>query len=179
MKGWVELQRRLVRLLMKLAPSYPNAQRQLVWAGQAEPDIETHCAYFNEGGIGAGSFRGYFRISIENKIFGKSLLDLGSGSGGRSAYWKKEASARTVVGLDIYPDEVITAHKTVKNMGIEVSFTAGLGEVMPFREAVLETIMAFDVLEHVQYPEVVLRECYRVLSPGGVFLAVFPPFSTR
>jgi len=37
-------------------------------------------------------------------------------------------------------------------------------------------VLSYDVLEHVQNPRRTLEEIYRVLKPGGLFLAVFPPY---
>lgn len=170
---------------MRLAPSYPRvAGRSAMISDHPDTYAETRRAYAAEGEVGAGSFCGYFRVSgslrgvslYDAYVRAKTVLDLGSGSGGRSAYWKKDVGARGVVGLDIFPDEVITAHKTVSRMGIQVSFAVGFGEAMPLRDALFDTVLSFDVLEHVRHPAEVLRECYRVLVPGGTFLIVFPPF---
>ena len=43
-------------------------------------------------------------------------------------------------------------------------------------DASLETVGIFDVLEHLQEPEVVLKEIYRVLKPGGLLLASVPAY---
>jgi len=161
---------------MKLAPSFPSANVQLIQSGQSEVVAETRRAYADEGEIGAGSFRGYFGMSVDEHITGKSVLDLGSGSGGRAAYWKRELAASRVVGVDIFPQEVIGAHRAVSDMGTHVSFVVGFGELLPFADGVFDTILSMDVLEHTRYPEKVLGECHRVLAHGGVSLMVFPPF---
>jgi SAM-dependent methyltransferase len=35
---------------------------------------------------------------------------------------------------------------------------------------------AFDVLEHLENPELLLREIYRVLTPGGIFVCSVPAY---
>ena len=40
----------------------------------------------------------------------------------------------------------------------------------------IEAIGAFDVLEHLEKPEILLTEIYRVLKPGGVFICSVPAY---
>lgn len=44
------------------------------------------------------------------------------------------------------------------------------GHAIPFRDNTFDFIMSLAVLEHIQYPPVMLREVQRVLKPEGVFL---------
>src|SRR5690606_18508018 len=45
---------------------------------------------------------------------------------------------------------------------------------MPFEDSTYQTIMATEVLEHCPEPEIVLKEIYRILKPGGVFFFTVP-----
>lgn len=47
---------------------------------------------------------------------------------------------------------------------------------MPYDENQFNLIIMEDVLEHVQDPEAVINECYRVLKPGGSVIIKFPSF---
>ncbi len=47
-------------------------------------------------------------------------------------------------------------------------------EAIPLEAASIDTVIATEVLEHVENPEKVLRECRRVLRPGGTMLATLP-----
>ncbi len=45
---------------------------------------------------------------------------------------------------------------------------------LPFRSGVFDAVVFLDVLEHVPLPQAMIRECARVLRPGGVLHAFVP-----
>jgi SAM-dependent methyltransferase len=49
-----------------------------------------------------------------------------------------------------------------------------LGEAIPYPDATFDLVLADNVLEHLERPELVFREVARVLKPGGRFLAKTP-----
>ncbi|MDF1852672.1 MAG: methyltransferase domain-containing protein [Verrucomicrobiales bacterium] len=49
---------------------------------------------------------------------------------------------------------------------------------LPFEDGVFEEILCLDVFEHVDYPPL-LRECHRILSPGGRITIEVPHFSSN
>ncbi|MFP6662797.1 MAG: methyltransferase domain-containing protein [Deltaproteobacteria bacterium] len=48
------------------------------------------------------------------------------------------------------------------------------GEALPLADRCLDVITAFDILEHVPEPRLLLAECARVLRPGGLLIAATP-----
>lgn len=54
---------------------------------------------------------------------------------------------------------------------------ADAGSRLPFRDAALDTVSMFDVLEHLDRDGEALEEIYRILRPGGKLLLTVPAFS--
>lgn len=52
--------------------------------------------------------------------------------------------------------------------------TRAAGDALPYRDDEFETVVLFQVLEHVPRPWKVVEECARVLKPGGFLLASVP-----
>lgn len=99
------------------------------------------------------------RVKLVNRyvpIKADNLLELGCGSGilkNLHPNW---------IGLDISS----TALKRAKPSNVIVCDVQN----MPIRDEVIDAIISFNTLEHIQNPEQVLQECCRVLLPGGILL---------
>lgn len=59
------------------------------------------------------------------------------------------------------------------------NFVRGLGEYLPFAAQSFDHVLAFWSLNHARQPEKVFQEVYRVLRPGGHFLAVLEDIEPR
>jgi SAM-dependent methyltransferase len=101
-------------------------------------------------------------IRFCRRFAGNRILDLGCATGdyclelGKLGY--------VCVGADINEAYVDAARK--KGVNAVVS-----GEKLPFEDNSFDTVIMFEVLEHVQYPERVLREAKRV-SAGNILITV-------
>lgn len=47
-------------------------------------------------------------------------------------------------------------------------------EPLPFEDSSLDVVLLFDVIEHLHDPEKILKDSYRVLSPGGLIIISTP-----
>jgi len=67
---------------------------------------------------------------------------------------------------------------TVVPKGVDGDFVRASVEQMPFRDHSFVGAGMFDVLEHLDDPEVVLRETHRVVSAGGFLVYTVPAFQS-
>jgi SAM-dependent methyltransferase len=61
-------------------------------------------------------------------------------------------------------------HRRVKRHGGQFQLLNAFGESIPLPDDSVDLIISLNVLEHVQNPDLVLSEAWRVLRPGGYFL---------
>ncbi|KAB1501325.1 methyltransferase domain-containing protein [Corynebacterium sp. 320] len=104
------------------------------------------------------------------------LLDLGCGHGSLTldlaAHVESlSGAASQVTGVDINPDAIATATTAAAERESAVSFTQGNADALPFEDNSFDVVFASQVLHHVPDPVAALRECARVLAPGGLIAA--------
>lgn len=93
------------------------------------------------------------------------LLDLGCGTGGVLMHLSEFGQA---YGMDPSPE----AAKYCSERGLCI--TLGSGMELPYRDETFGTVLALDVIEHVEDDVAILREVRRVLKPGGVVIITVP-----
>ncbi|HVS48450.1 MAG TPA: class I SAM-dependent methyltransferase [Candidatus Dormibacteraeota bacterium] len=98
------------------------------------------------------------------------VLDVGCGGGSVAKAVKRERPDLDVFGCDLSESALKIAGATPEG----VDFRLATAERLPFADGEFDFVWIFDVLEHVEDPEQVLREVARVLKPGGGFHIVLP-----
>lgn len=117
----------------------------------------------------------YFGRPVNEWVRG-DVLDLGCFTGGRAVAWFERYKPRSMAGMDVDEVFIEAARRFAEDRGVPADFRAGFGERIPWPEAAFDTIISFDVFEHVRSVPATLAECRRVLRPGGRLLTVFPSY---
>ncbi len=94
------------------------------------------------------------------------ILDYGCGPGGNILFLKDFGR---VSGADISQ----TALDFAETRGFEKLIKVS-DHTVPFPDASFDIIASLDVFEHIDVDEAAMRECFRVLKPGGVLLTTVP-----
>lgn len=83
----------------------------------------------------------------------------------------------SITGIDTHPTMIKAAKEFAASKGFseKMSFQVAFAEALPFDEC-FDAILSFDVFEHVKSVQSALRECFRVLKPGGRAYLVFPSY---
>jgi 2-polyprenyl-6-hydroxyphenyl methylase / 3-demethylubiquinone-9 3-methyltransferase len=99
---------------------------------------------------------------------GKTALDVGSGGGLLAEEFA--GLGCWVTGIDPSAESVEAARAHAEQEGLEIRYTVGAGEELPFADESFDIAYCCDVLEHVNDLDRVLAETSRVLKPGGVYM---------
>jgi SAM-dependent methyltransferase len=108
---------------------------------------------------------------------GKRVLDFGCFTGGRGVWWAEQYGIAKLFGTDINQIYIQAATEFAAARGIPCQYeTLNKDGSIPFHDQEVDTVVSFDVFEHVDDLRRSLSECVRVLNPGGVMFVVFPSF---
>jgi SAM-dependent methyltransferase len=105
------------------------------------------------------------RVYAHSRI-GCTVLDLAAGSGAMS---QRLVDAGYKVTATDYVVENFRLHSSVPFFQIDLNgqFSAG-------QESVFETVVASEIIEHLENPRNFIRECFRLLKPGGTLVMSTP-----
>lgn len=100
---------------------------------------------------------------------GLRVLDLGCGTGTLSLRVKQACPGAEVSGIDADPRMLAAAVAKVKRAGVEVAFTRGFAESLPYPDGAFDRVVSSLFFHHLSPPQKAsaLREAGRVLAPGG------------
>jgi ubiquinone/menaquinone biosynthesis C-methylase UbiE len=102
----------------------------------------------------------------------RRILDLGCGTGSTTLLLKQAFPQAQVIGLDLSPYMLVMAEYKAKAAGLDIQWHHGKAEETGFPNASFDVVTA-SLLFHETPPTAtksILRECFRLLSPGGEVL---------
>ncbi|HEY42269.1 MAG TPA: class I SAM-dependent methyltransferase [Dehalococcoidia bacterium] len=109
----------------------------------------------------------HFYRRIIKKVGDGKVLDVGCGHGFLLS--RLRSQRRSLYGMDVTNGAVRVARDRIE----EGNFHLANARKIPFESDTFDYLICSDVLEHIEGDEAV-RECYRVLKPGGAALITVP-----
>jgi ubiquinone/menaquinone biosynthesis C-methylase UbiE len=106
------------------------------------------------------------------------LLELGCASGEHTV--RLAPRVRRAIGLDFSPDAIRLARERAGREASAAEFVRGdVADLAAFADASVDRVLAMDLVEHVpdEVLAAMLRECFRVLRPGGRLVVYTPSAS--
>ena len=171
------MRKRIVKGLIRLSQRFPTFRARGSYSG-IEKYNGPH-AEFAKSEIEYSDHDNYLenisQFDFPSLLAEKDVLDYGSGYGGR-AVWMAQY-ARHVYGVEIVEDRVTRGNDYAQFKGVHnATFSLGREDKIMMGDNAIDLITSFDVLEHVQKPDLIMSEMYRVLKPGGLGIIIFTPY---
>lgn len=104
---------------------------------------------------------------LKERMKNKKILDAGCGTGWFSSVAEKRGAI--VTSMDLGPKLLEEAAKKTNSKKIIGSILE-----MPFKSNSFDIVISSEVIEHTPSPQQALKECYRVLKPGGILVVTTP-----
>lgn len=100
----------------------------------------------------------------------RRALDIGCGTGAMLSVLHRLYPAASLAGLDL---ALNMALKAAERLGPAAMLVNGDAECLPFGDGSFDLLVSASTLQWVKDLDGCLRECLRVLAPGGLFCAAF------
>lgn len=128
---------------------------------------------WGEGWMSPGGPDEVARLIGDIDFAGKSVLDIGSGSGGIDCLLVERFKAGHVTGIDVEDTVIATARKRAEARGVadRIDFVHVDPGPFPFPDASFDIAFSKDSIIHIPDKSALMREVFRVLKPGGHFVA--------
>lgn len=100
---------------------------------------------------------------------GRTVLEIGAGTGTVLLLAKRAVRSATVIGLDPDQQALRGARRRAARAGLELRLDEGYADRLPYADGSVDRVLSTFMLHHLPAGEqaAALREAHRVLAPGG------------
>jgi phosphoethanolamine N-methyltransferase len=128
---------------------------------------------WGEGYLSPGGAEEVSRILEGVSLEGKKVLDVGCGSGGIAVELVERYGAGEVVGIDVEGGVLKRAAELVEARGLQERISLRKVEPgpLPFEDASFDVVFSKDSMIHIPDKERLFADVFRILRPGGCFVA--------
>jgi ubiquinone/menaquinone biosynthesis C-methylase UbiE len=147
----------------------------MIETADAEPEYDDTAirfleALWGDGYLSPGGPEEVDRVVEGLSLKGKTILDIGCGSGGIALHLVERHGAAHATGFDVEQPVIEAASRRAAARGLaeKASFIPG---PLPFADRSFDVVFSKDALLHVPDKDALFAEIFRVLKPGGVFAA--------
>ncbi len=130
-------------------------------------------AVWGEGFLSPGGPDEVARVIGTHDLTGKSVLDIGCGAGGIDLALVRNHHAAHVCGLDVEDPVLAHARVLVARAGLtkRIGLVKAAPGPLPFPPGTFDVVFSKDSIVHIPDKHALMTEIFRVLKPGGWFLA--------
>ncbi len=128
---------------------------------------------WGDGYLSPGGPEEVDRVVQGLSLTGKTILDIGCGSGGITLHLVERHGTAQVTGFDVELPVVQAARRRAEARGLadKARFVHASPGPLPFADETFDVVFSKDALLHVPDKDALFAEIFRVLKPGGVFAA--------
>jgi len=101
---------------------------------------------------------------------GKKILEVGVGAGTDHLQWARAGAE--CYGVDLTDEAIAETRSHLNLYGLKSNLQRIDAEQLPYPDNSFDVVYSWGVIHHSEHPELIIKEIYRVLKPGGQFIGM-------
>lgn len=128
---------------------------------------------WGDGFLSPGGPEELARLLKDHRFDGKTVVDIGSGAGGITKLLVEAYGAAHVIGLDVETAMVAYCRRKITTAGLQekIEIRQVQPGPMPLDDQSIDIVFSKDSIVHIPNKESLAADAFRVLKPGGWFIA--------